>query len=118
MESILSHSFAGVFRRPDCCTLATESVALDPLGITTLPPTTTSFETLPAAFCPVLASLELTDCSSLMITAIPAGIVSAYREAAGPQVSAAMRNVPTIPRMVSLLLFAAESAILSVRVYA
>src|SRR5207247_5571819 len=90
----------------DFGTLAPESVALEPLGIMPLPPPTPFFETTPATFCPVLASLELTDCSSRMTTAVPAGtVVSAYKEAARPQVRAATRNAPTIPRMVSLLLF-------------
>src|SRR5262249_60738839 len=56
-----SHSFAGVERCPEACALATTSFALEPLGITTLPPTVTSLETLPATLSPTLAVFEFTD---------------------------------------------------------
>jgi hypothetical protein len=60
-EVSLSHNFAGVFRRPEGCTLATFSVALEPFGMAVLPLTTTFEATVPVSFSPTFALLELTD---------------------------------------------------------
>src|SRR5262249_29009842 len=74
-ERSRSHNFAGVERRPEACTLATVNFAAEPFGITTLPPTFTSFATLPGMLSPTFAVLELTDSLVVMLMAVPAGIV-------------------------------------------
>src|SRR5262249_10033628 len=84
-----SHSFAGVERWPEACVLATTSFALAPLGITTLPSTVTSLETLPATLWPTLAVFEFTDWLVVTLMAVPAGRFVAAESAKGRNRTAA-----------------------------
>src|SRR5215470_5998173 len=68
-----SHNFAGVERCPEACALATTSFALEPFGITTLPPTVTSLETLPGTLWPIVAVFEFTDWLVVTLIEVPAG---------------------------------------------
>src|SRR5712691_7175183 len=93
IESIFNQSFAGVVRRPEAWAFATDNETFDPLGITVLPFTTTSFATLPSTFWPTLASLELTDWSSVTTMLLPAGTVPcAWSDTAAPAKMAATRS--------------------------
>ncbi|PYU15140.1 MAG: hypothetical protein DMG29_07765 [Acidobacteria bacterium] len=98
--STLSQSFAGVFKCPEACTLATEQEPFEPFGITVLPPTTTFWATVQSTFWPVLASFELTDWSSVMTMGVPAGtMASAWSDTAAPANSAAITRATRILRI-------------------
>src|SRR5215470_9056570 len=84
-----SHNFAGVERCPEACALATTNFALEPLGITTLPPAVTSRETLPSMLCPTLAVFEFTDWLVVTLISVPAGRLVAAERTTGRSRSAA-----------------------------